>query len=180
MDHHIDWTAQVRRAGLRVTSGRVAALQFLQEHPHSSAAEVFAGIRAGRPSLTVQSVHNVVNDLCQHGLLRRISLPDATGAYYETRAQDNHHHIRCVVCGAVEDVDCAVGEAPCLTPAQGHGMPVLLSAEILFNAVCASCAAEDPEVLQQAGAPRPVPHAHQEPAAAAPWAAPDPARQVPA
>lgn len=149
MEHDIDWAARVRRSGLRVTSGRVAALEYLEHHPHSSAAQVFAAIREGRPRLTVQSVHNVVNDLCEHGLLRRLSLPDSGGAFYETRTADNHHHIRCAVCGRVEDVDCAVGEAPCLVPQPGHGMPVVLAADVVFTAICADCAdrAEARELL---------------------------------
>ncbi len=132
-----DLTDRVRRAGMRATPGRVAALDFLTAHPHCTAAEVHAGIAEQLPSLSMQSVHNVVNDLTEKGLLRRVEVPGA--ARYETRTDDNHHHIRCVVCHRIEDVDCVTGEAPCLSPSGASGMPVLLSADVTFQAVCAQC-----------------------------------------
>ena len=132
-----DLTEQVRRAGMRATPGRVAALGFLTTHPHSTAAEVHAGIAARLPSLSMQSVHNVVNDLTEKGLLRRVDVPGA--ARYETQTGDNHHHIRCVMCHRIEDVDGITGEAPCLSPAGGSPKPVLLSADVTFQAVCSQC-----------------------------------------
>src|SRR5699024_11333813 len=75
--HDATLTDQVRRAGMRATPGRVAALDFLRSHPHSTAAEVHAGIAARLPSLSIQSVHNVVNDLTEKGLLRRVDVPGA-------------------------------------------------------------------------------------------------------
>lgn len=132
-----DLTDQVRGAGMRATPGRVAALDFLTANPHCTAAEVHAGITEQLPSLSMQSVHNVVNDLTEKGLLRRVDAPGA--ARYETRTDDNHHHIRCVVCHRIEDVDCVTGEAPCLSPVGATGMPVLLSADVTFQAVCAQC-----------------------------------------
>lgn len=131
-------TDQVRRAGMRATPGRVAALDFLRAHPHSTAAEVHSGISAQLPSLSMQSVHNVVNDLTEKGLLRRVDVPGA--ARYETRTGDNHHHIRCVVCHRIEDVECVTGEAPCLFPGTHSSMPVLLRADVTFQAVCSQCA----------------------------------------
>ena len=134
------WAEQVRQLGLRATPGRIASLQYLRQHPHSTAAQVHAGIRTELPSISMQSVHNVVNDLSARGLLRRIDLPGSGGARYETNLEDNHHHMQCVVCGRLEDVECVVGHAPCLTPAEGHGMHTVLSAEVTFRAICMDCA----------------------------------------
>lgn len=134
------WVEQVREVGLRATPGRIAALRFLAEHPHSTAAEVHAGISDDLPSVSMQSVHNVVNDLSARGVLRRIDMPGTGGARYETRTADNHHHMQCVICGRIEDVECVVGHAPCLTPSQTHGMHTVLSADVTFRAVCTDCA----------------------------------------
>jgi Fe2+ or Zn2+ uptake regulation protein len=134
------WAEQVRQLGLRATPGRIASLRYLHDHPHSTAAQVHAGIREELPTVSMQSVHNVVNDLSARGLLRRIDLPGAGAARFETNAEDNHHHIQCVVCGRLEDVECVIGRAPCLTPADGHGMHTVLSADVMFRAVCEDCA----------------------------------------
>ncbi|MGO2655278.1 MAG: Fur family transcriptional regulator [Pseudoclavibacter sp.] len=132
------WGEQLRESGLRVTAGRLATLQYLDEHPHSSAADIFAGLSDDMPSISAQSVHNIVHDLTRHELVRRIDLPDSGSARYETRTHDNHHHVQCVVCGHIEDVDCVVGHAPCLTPDDVHGMRVL-TADITFRGVCPEC-----------------------------------------
>ena len=57
------------------------------------------------------------------GLIRRIQ-PAGSPARYEDRAGDNHHHLICRRCGQVVDVDCAVGAAPCLTPADDEGYEI--------------------------------------------------------
>ncbi|WP_297004285.1 Fur family transcriptional regulator [uncultured Corynebacterium sp.] len=139
------WTDRVRGAGLKATPGRVAALEFLHSHPHSTAAEVHAGIHTELPSVSMQSVHNVVNDLSAHGLLRRIDLPGAGGARYETETGDNHHHAHCVVCGRIDDIACVIGEAPCLTPSEPNPLQTVLTADVTFHGICTDCAdREDP------------------------------------
>jgi len=129
---------QLRTAGLRVTAGRLAVLEALDEHPHSDAATLHTAL-PGRTS--VQSVHNVLADLTAAGIIRRIESA-GTAARYERRAGDNHHHIVCTECGAVADVDCVVGDAPCLHPADAAGFTIT-TAEVTFRGVCANCSASD-------------------------------------
>lgn len=132
------WGEMLREHGLRVTTGRLTALAHIEAHPHSSAAEVHTALAAEQSSISQQSAHNIVNDLTEVELLRRIDLPDSGSALYETRTQDNHHHVQCVVCHRIEDVDCVVGAAPCLTPDHSHGMR-LIEAAVIFRGVCAEC-----------------------------------------
>lgn len=132
------WGERLRARGLRVTQGRVAALCYLEQHPHSSAADVHTALAEQLPSLSPQSVHNIANDLTEHGILRRIDLPDTDSALYEPLRGDNHHHVQCVSCQRVEDVECVVGEAPCIMPHGDHGMRVL-EASVTFRGICADC-----------------------------------------
>lgn len=135
-----EWQDLLRGARLRATPGRLATLAHLEAHPHSSVAEIGAGLADRFPTLSAQSIHNITNDLAAGGLIRRIDLPGSGSARYETRVHDNHHHVQCVVCGRIEDVDCAVGHAPCLTPSETHGMRIL-EAQVTFRAVCPGCEA---------------------------------------
>lgn len=150
MDQHTkeQWSERLRAAGLRVTGGRVAVLGHLQLHPHSSAADVFTALAPSRPSLSVQSAHNIVHDLTVHGLLRRVEMPDSSGARYEVHHNDNHHHVQCVVCERIEDVPCTVGAAPCLTPGGTSGMRIL-EASVIFWGVCSGCETELSEGQRQ-------------------------------
>lgn len=127
----------LRSAGLRVTHGRLAVLKALGAHPHADAETVFRAVLLSLPGTSIQNVHNVLGDLTDAGLLRRIK-PAFSPARYERRIGDNHHHVVCTSCGAVADVDCVVGEAPCLDPGEAAGFAVT-QAEVTFWGLCPSC-----------------------------------------
>jgi Fur family ferric uptake transcriptional regulator len=131
---------ELRAAELRATSGRVAVLQALERAPHSTAEQVFELITGALPASSPQAVYMVLNDLTRAGLIRRFE-PAGSAALYERRIGDNHHHLVCESCGTVQDVDCAVGKAPCLHPHGGAGFRVR-EAEVTFWGVCAACQAK--------------------------------------
>jgi Fur family ferric uptake transcriptional regulator len=130
---------RIRSAGLRVTDSRRAVLDAVRERPHASADELFALVAMTVPNTSLQSVYNALGDFVDAGLVRRIE-PAGRPGLFELRVDDNHHHLVCTECGAVEDVDCAVGPAPCLTPSDAHGYAVSV-AEVTFWGVCPACAA---------------------------------------
>ena len=129
----------LRERGLRVTQGRLAVLDVLAQQPHADADAVHRALIASGQGISVQSVHNVLADLAGAGVLRRFE-PERSAARYERRVDDNHHHAVCRVCGRVDDVDCVVGEAPCLHADAPPGFTVQ-AAEVTFVGVCADCAA---------------------------------------
>lgn len=137
--HETDAAALIRRAGLRVTEPRRAVVEALRLSPHASADAVFRLVTASVPQTSLQSVYNALGDFADAGLVRRIE-PAGRPGLFELRVDDNHHHIICSSCGAVEDVECAHGEAPCLTPSETHGFAVH-TAEVTYWGTCPACAA---------------------------------------
>lgn len=131
----------LRSAGLRVTATRIAVLAAVGDRPHASADDVVTAILTDLPNTSPQAVYGVLSALSGAGLLRRIE-PAGSAARYERRTGDNHHHVVCSVCGAIGDVDCAVGDAPCLTPSSTDGFTVN-TAEVTFWGLCPACAAAD-------------------------------------
>jgi len=131
---------RLRAAGLKVTKGRVAALEALESHSHSTAEELQRRIAGGGVPMTLQAVYLALQVLTDAQVLRRIE-PAGSAARYEVRVGDNHHHLVCTRCARVVDVDCATEEAPCLLPADTHGFSVA-TAEITFWGLCPGCAAE--------------------------------------
>lgn len=129
----------LRIAGLKATAGRIAVMGALENMPHSSAEQVYDAVSHDLPSTSIQSVHNVLGDLTAAGLIRKIE-PAGSAALYERRINDNHHHVVCTGCGAVADVDCVVGHAPCLTPSASDGFTVR-TAEVTFWGLCPACRA---------------------------------------
>ncbi len=134
-----DYKALLRSAGLRVTSTRLGVLEALDRQPHSDTETIIAEVRDSVGSVSHQAVYNVLAALCASGIARRIE-PAGSPALYELRVADNHHHVVCRRCGAVGDVDCAVGERPCLTPSDAHGY-VLDEAEVTYWGICPACQA---------------------------------------
>ncbi|WP_434615221.1 Fur family transcriptional regulator [Arthrobacter sp. A5] len=139
------WTQQLHDHDRRVTKQRLAVLAAVARSPHATAEAVASAARAELPQLTVQSVYVVLADLTGLGMLRRIEPPNSP-ARYETRTGDNHHHAICTGCGRIEDVDCAVGHAPCLTPGMSAGAIIghITVADVLYQGICAGCAAGEP------------------------------------
>jgi Fur family ferric uptake transcriptional regulator len=105
--------------------------------PHTDAERVYRTVSDVLPTTSIQSVHNILADLTTAGLIRRIE-PAGSAALYERRIGDNHHHVVCSSCGAVGDVDCVTGVAPCLTPSDTGGFTVQ-TAEVTFWGLCPSC-----------------------------------------
>ncbi|SCF05346.1 Fur family transcriptional regulator, ferric uptake regulator [Micromonospora coriariae] len=135
-----DFEAQLRAVSLRVTRPRLAVLAVLRDHPHVDTDTVIRLVRTDLPAVSHQAVYDVLRALTDAGLVRRIQPAGAT-ARYEARVADNHHHIVCRSCCAIADVDCAVGQAPCLTASDDHGF-VVEEAEVVYWGTCPDCATE--------------------------------------
>jgi len=129
----------LRSHGLQVTAQRLAVLSAVAERPHATAEEVAEAVRARIGAISRQAVYDALGSLSEKGLLRRIQ-PPGSPARYEDRVGDNHHHLICRICGRTVDVDCAVGAAPCLTPASSAGY-VVDEAEVVYWGRCPDCAA---------------------------------------
>jgi Fe2+ or Zn2+ uptake regulation protein len=120
---------ELRGAGLRVTAARVALLEVVRDGDHLGVEAIAAGVRERIGHISLQAVYDA---------LHALTAPAGTPPRFEGRARDNHHHIVCRSCGAVADVDCAVGEAPCLTASDDHGFSID-EAEVIYWGLCPDC-----------------------------------------
>jgi Fur family transcriptional regulator, stress-responsive regulator len=128
---------ELRGAGLRVTAARVALLETVRDGDHLGVEAITAGVRERIGHVSLQAVYDALHALTAAGLVSRIE-PAGSPARFEGRVSDNHHHVVCRSCGAVADVDCAVGEAPCLTASDDHGYSID-EAQVIFWGLCPDC-----------------------------------------
>ncbi|HET9442578.1 MAG TPA: Fur family transcriptional regulator [Acidimicrobiales bacterium] len=135
----LDADALLRRHGLQVTAQRLAVLRAVSNRPHSTADDVDKVVRAGIGAISRQAVYDALGVLTDKGILRRIQ-PAGSPARYENRVGDNHHHVICRACGRMVDVDCAVGDTPCLTAADDAGYEID-EAEVVYWGRCPECVA---------------------------------------
>lgn len=127
----------LRRAALRVTRPRLSVLAAVYEHPHADTDSIIGVVREDLGEVSHQAVYNVLRALTAAGLLRRIE-PAGSVARYEAQVGDNHHHVVCRSCGVIADVDCAVGDAPCLTASVDWGFAID-EAEVTYWGRCPDC-----------------------------------------
>ena len=132
----------LRRRGLQVTAQRLAVLRAVSRNPHGSADDVVGVARAELGAISRQAVYDALAVLTDAGILRRIQ-PAGSAARYEDRVGDNHHHLICRTCGRMVDVDCAVGETPCLTAADDSAYEID-EAEVIYWGRCPECVAAAP------------------------------------
>jgi Fur family transcriptional regulator, stress-responsive regulator len=129
--------ALLRRHGLHVTAQRLAVLRAVSDRSHSTADDVYTAVRAEIGAISRQAVYDALAALTDRGLFRRIQ-PAGSSARYENRVGDNHHHLVCRACGRMVDVDCAVGDTPCLTAADDSGYEID-EAEVIYWGRCPRC-----------------------------------------
>jgi Fur family transcriptional regulator, stress-responsive regulator len=137
-----DYERMLREAGLRVTRPRLAVLSAVHDHPHADTDSIITAVRQGIGQVSHQAVYDVLHALTAAGLVRRFQ-PSGSVARYEARVRDNHHHVVCRSCGAIADVDGAVGDALCLTPPDGSGYEIN-DAEVIYWGRCPDCVAATP------------------------------------
>ena len=134
-----DFGSVLRGSGLQVTAQRLAVFRAVSDTPHITADGVTEAVRSELGTISRQSVYDALGVLVDKGIIRRIQ-PAGSPARYEGRVGDNHHHLICRSCERLVDIDCAVGEMPCLHPADDHGF-TLDEAEVIYWGYCPSCAA---------------------------------------
>jgi len=127
----------LRGAALRVTRPRVAVLSAVHDHAHADTDSIIGVVREHLGEVSHQAVYDVLRALTVAGLVRRIQPPGSV-ARYEARVGDNHHHVVCRSCGAIADVDCAVGTKPCLTASDDRGFAID-EAEVVYWGLCPGC-----------------------------------------
>ncbi|MPY79653.1 MAG: transcriptional repressor [Actinophytocola sp.] len=132
-----EFERMLRDVALRVTRPRIAVLSAVHDNPHADTDSLIGVVRESLGRVSHQAVYDVLGALTTAGLVRRIQ-PRGTVARYESRVGDNHHHAVCRSCGVIADVDCAIGDPPCLTPSDDNGF-VIDEAEVIFWGLCPDC-----------------------------------------
>jgi Fe2+ or Zn2+ uptake regulation protein len=143
----LDAATKLRQHGLHVTAQRLAVLRAVSDQPHGTADDIDGAVRTHLGAISRQAVYDALSVFVDKGLVRRIQ-PARSPARYEDRVGDNHHHLICRSCGAMTDVDCAVGYTPCLTAADASGYEID-EAEVIYWGRCPACTTRQSTAITQ-------------------------------
>ncbi|HET8718749.1 MAG TPA: Fur family transcriptional regulator, partial [Nocardioidaceae bacterium] len=137
MPTQTDCERLLREAGLRVTRPRVSVLSAVHAHPHADTDTIIRAVRQGSGVVSHQAVYDVLKALTDARLLRRIQ-PAGLVARYEARVGDNHHHVVCRGCGAIEDIEVSLDLAGARRSASRAGFAAD-HAEVVVSGLCRKC-----------------------------------------
>lgn len=123
---------------LRMTESRKAILDALSgTRTHPTADEVYTMVREKLPRVSLGTVYRNLDVLAREGLIRTIAEAGEQRRYDRTVSE--HHHIRCTVCGRVEDVelDPAADLDHMIRDDRGYSVQ---GYTLCFEGVCRECA----------------------------------------
>jgi Fur family peroxide stress response transcriptional regulator len=127
--------ATLKASGLQVTQQRVTVYQtLLASADHLSADEIHHKIKGHFPTISHGTIYNCLDVLREAGLVRQVKLADVSK--FEART-DAHHHLFCVKCQTIRDIDDTVGQNIPKLP-KDHGFEVL-GYEITVKGICPRC-----------------------------------------
>jgi Fe2+ or Zn2+ uptake regulation protein len=135
-----DLSELLRERGMRVTSQRLLIERTLREDGgHLTAENVHDLVEPALPGVTQQTVYSTLALLADLGVARRVVAPGGSTRF--EAARDEHHHMVCERCGAVEDIHARVALGPVTRASRSKGFTPS-SAGVTVLGLCARCAAQ--------------------------------------
>jgi Fe2+ or Zn2+ uptake regulation protein len=132
-----EYAAQLRARGFRMTSQRLAILHVLRHAgTHLSPREVYRQAKQDLPTLTEPTVYRTLEFLAENGLAR----PSQTrnGHLMYEIAGNDHHHIRCRICGDEMEVDHALLET-LYQKLESESGYIRIDSHMTFFGLCPAC-----------------------------------------
>lgn len=122
---------------LNLTAQRQAVYDIVrQSHDHPTAAEVMNRLVEQGQNLAYGTVYNSLRYLTEKELIRELKLGEAASRY--DARMDDHQHILCEVCGAVDEVMTQVPEDWMESVGKETGYRIN-HAHVVFGGVCPAC-----------------------------------------
>lgn len=131
---------RLRSSGQRLTPQRLLILELLLAHGgHTTADEIFAAAQERYPYLNISTVYRTLELLRDVGIVSETDLGDGK-RHFALLSDDRHHHLICLHCGHVEEVDDEPFDALRVDLRSAHGFEARIDHLAIFGA-CRACAA---------------------------------------
>jgi Fur family ferric uptake transcriptional regulator len=129
---------RLRDRGWRLTAQRRVVAEVLAgEHIHLTADAVYSRAQQVLPEISLATVYNTLNELVDMGEVLEISTGDGPKRY-DPNTTGAHHHLYCVECGTLRDVNPEGIDRLALPTGEQHGFE-LIDTDIVFRGRCPDC-----------------------------------------
>ena len=133
-----DWQSALRARGYRLTPQRQLVLEAVAELGHSTPEEIVAQVRRTASGVNISTVYRTLELLEELGLVQHTHLGHGAPTY-SIAASDDHVHLVCRDCGAIDEADSGVLEDVVRRLAADHGFAVDVGHFAIFGR-CRDCA----------------------------------------
>ena len=116
---------------------RVIFSELCRTSDHPTAEELHARLRRDSPELSLATVYKSLHLFMRVGLARAVPTPDGRSRF--EASGDNHHHLRCIYCGAIADIEddrITLSVPPGVGERSGF---MVLDAEVQLSGICDGC-----------------------------------------
>ena len=132
-----EFVARCRKRGIAVTPQRLAVIQaLLASEKHPNAQEICAAVRRMHPHVSLATVHRVLEQFCEMGEARKVTLLHDV-ARYDGNVEP-HHHVLCVRCRRVHDIEIPDVDK-ILEGTSSLGEFALIRCSVEIDAICERC-----------------------------------------
>ena len=123
-----------KEIGIKLTPQRLEILNYLASHHHPSAEEIYRDVSRKFPTMSFSTVYNTLDLLKRRGKIRELTIDRARKRY--DVAERPHHHLLCVACGKIRDIE--MDYEPVLPKDRAEGF-TLLGNHVEFHGICPEC-----------------------------------------
>lgn len=133
------YAALLRQNDFKATSQRIRILEILDRYKKPlTAAEVHAHL--SRYGIDLATVYRSLNKLADAGIVSRVEFGDEFTRFEFARPFVHHHHIVCVDCGAVKEIDLCNLDSLASDISRSTGF-TRIEHQVVFRGYCESCSA---------------------------------------
>ncbi len=127
----------LHKSGFKATPSRLAVLAIMQKSRKPMSAQNV--VREINGTMDQATVYRIFKDLKSKGILRQVDLHH-NHAHYELVDVSDHHHLICIHCGRIEDVnDCGIEEMQGSILRRTKHFSEIKQHSLEFYGICRSC-----------------------------------------
>ncbi len=129
------FTDILRQYNLKATPQRLAILDIIHKYGHINIDNLYSEIKGQFSSISLATIYKNINSMTESKLLAEVKLPNAKSVYEIVK--DGHAHLKCEVCGDIEDMSIDANSIFSEISQQHHFK--INHSDVILSGICKNC-----------------------------------------